>query len=209
MKNTALVAIFFGIATFVVSCGNNKYNGRKLDLNVAPRQVVNDMSAVQTKNGHLVMRMSSPLMQRFKNDSTGIGYELFTGGFDVYAYDDSGLLETKIHSEKAKHVTSGKTEKWEAYGHVVVTNFIKGETMVTDTLYWNREKKKIFTPCFVKMYAPDGFMQGYGMESDEMARNAYILHPFNSYGIVRDSTEKPYVDTVNFIGPVYRRSGQK
>jgi hypothetical protein len=47
------------------------------------------------------------------------------------------------------------------------------------------------------------FMQGYGMESDEMARNAVIDNPFNSYAIVsRDSTETGYIDTANFIGPL-------
>ena len=40
------------------------------------------------------------------------------------------------------------------------------------------------------------------MHSDEMARNARILKPFDSYGIVgNDSTKLPYVDTVNFVGP--------
>jgi hypothetical protein len=49
------------------------------------------------------------------------------------------------------------------------------------------------------------FMQGYGMESDDMARNAVIEKPFDSYAIVsRDSTEISYIDTANFIGPRLR-----
>jgi hypothetical protein len=75
--------------------------------------------------------------------------------------------------------------------------------METDTLYWNREEGKIFTHCFVKMFTPDGYMQGYGMESDDRGRNAKILRPFDSYAIItNDSTTVRYVDTVNFIGPV-------
>jgi hypothetical protein len=46
-------------------------------------------------------------------------------------------------------------------------------------------------------------MQGIGMESDEMARNAVILNPFDSYAVVvKDSLEMPYIDSVNFIGPL-------
>ena len=77
---------------------------------------------------------------------------------------------------------------------------------MTDTLYWNREEKKIYTDCYVRLYSPQGFMQGYGMESDERARDAQLLRPFDGYGIIsNDTTRRVYTDTVNFIGPRYRR----
>ncbi len=201
IKQISLVAIAFVIATFLISCGGKTAEGELLDINAIPRQTVADMYAVQSNNGGLQMRMEAALMQRFQNDSTKISYELFPQGFDVYAYNKEGLLETHIHSLAAKHTTTKDEEKWEAYGDVVIKNFIKGERMETDTLYWDREKKTIFTHCFVKMYSPQGFMQGYGMESDEMARNANILKPFDSYGIIQDSTAEGYIDTENFIGP--------
>ena len=54
-------------------------------------------------------------------------------------------------------------------------------------------------------YSPDGYMQGYGMESDQRARNSIILRPFDSYGvIVQDSTEVR-IDSVNFIGPLIKK----
>ncbi len=203
IKNIALVVIAFVITTIVVSCADKTVVGEVVDINVIPRQTVDDMSAVQTKNGLLQMRMEAKKMMRFQNDCTNVSYELFPEGFDVYAYNEEGMLETQIHSEVAKHTTTQNEEKWEAFGNVVIKNFIKGERMETDTLYWDREQKKIYTHCFVKMFAPDGFMQGYGMESDEMARNANVLRPFDSYTVIgRDSTSIPYVDTVNFIGPV-------
>ncbi len=197
-----MVAIVIAVATFVVSCKPDG-NLQTLDLNKVPRQRVKDMYAVQTRDGMIQMRMQAKLMLRYENEKES--YELFPEGFDVYAYNNEGLLETRITSDAAKHTTTRNDEKWEAFGDVVIINFIKGERMETDTLYWDREQKKIFTNCFVKMFSPDGFMQGYGMESDEMARNANILKPFDSFGIVgRDSTGVVYIDTVNFIGPVIK-----
>ncbi|MBR7157100.1 MAG: LPS export ABC transporter periplasmic protein LptC [Bacteroidales bacterium] len=201
----ALVAIVTAIATIVVSCSDQTPQGQIIDINAIPRQTVKDMYAVQTNNGMLQMRMEAKLMQRFQNDSTKISYELFPEGFDVYAYNKDGLLETHIHSEVAKHSTTKHDEKWEAYGNVVIRNFIKGERMETDTLFWDRETKRIFTHRLVKMYSPQGFMQGYGMHSDEMARNARIMRPFDSFGIIsNDSTSTEYVDTVNLVGPQKR-----
>ncbi len=203
IKNIALVVIAFAVTTFVVSCADKTVEGEIVDINTIPRQTVDDMSAVQTKNGILQMRMEAKKMMRFQNDCTSVSYELFPEGFDVYAYNEEGMLETHIHSNAAKHTTTKEEEKWEAFGNVVIKNFIKGQRMETDTLYWDREQKKIYTNCFVRMYDPSGYMQGYGMESDEMARNANVLRPFDSYTIIgRDSTSVPYVDTVNFIGPM-------
>ena len=205
IKYVALVAIVTAIATIVVSCSDQTPQGQIIDINAIPRQTVKDMYAVQTNNGMLQMRMEAKLMQRFQNDSTKISYELFPEGFDVYAYNKDGLLETHIHSEVAKHSTTKNDEKWEAYGNVVIRNFIKGERMETDTLFWDRETKRIFTHRLVKMYSPQGFMQGYGMHSDEMARNARIMRPFDSFGIIsNDSTSTEYVDTVNLVGPQKR-----
>ena len=126
IKNIALVVIAFVITTIVASCGDKTAEGELIDINTIPRQTVNDMYAVQSKNGTLQMRMEAKLMQRFQNDCTNISYELFPEGFDVYAYNEEGLLETHIHSDVAKHTTTEDDEKWEAFGSVVIKNFVKG-----------------------------------------------------------------------------------
>jgi len=54
------------------------------------------------------------------------------------------------------------------------------------------------------MYSSAGYMQGFGMRSDDMARNAIIQRPFNSYGVVEQDTTKVVLDSVNFIGPFPR-----
>ena len=199
LKYIQMVVTATAVTTFVISC-KSEPESEPLDLQSVPVQTVQGMKAVQTSNGVLQMRMESNLLQRFENDT--LSYELFPEGFDVYAYNESGELETQIKSDVAKHTTTKKKEeKWEAYGNVVITNFLKGERMETDTLYWDREQGRIYTHCFVKMYTPQGFMQGYGLDSDERARNANILKPFDSYGIIRSDSTKRYIDTVNFIGP--------
>ena len=203
LKYIQMVVTAFAVTTFVISCKGEEAS-EPLDLSAMPVQTVQGMKAVQTENGLLQMRMEAQLLQRFDNDS--VSYELFSQGFDVYAYNEEGELETQIKSDVAKHTTTKKKEEtWEAYGNVVITNFLKGERMETDTLYWDREKGRIFTHCLVRMYSPSGYMQGFGMESDEMARNARIERPFDSYGIVSRDSTAIYVDTVNFVGPAVKK----
>lgn len=199
-----MVAVLWA-ATIAVSCSNKLRNVDADEISDAPAQVILDMDAAQTENGVVQMRLVAARMERYEKDSDQT-MELFPEGFNVLAYNEDGLLETQIVSDKAEHTVYGKTEKWSAYGNVVVTNYLEGQRLMTDTLYWDRERQRIFTDCYVRLYSPQGFMQGYGMESDERARDAQLLRPFDGYGIISDdSTGTVYVDTVNFIGPIYRR----
>lgn len=196
-----IMAVALPAAAIAVSCSGKLRNIDADKVSSAPTQVVENMFATQSDNGRLSMRMEADLMERFEK-GPGMSYEDFPEGFKVFAYNEEGLLETRIVSDKARHTTEEDNEQWAAYGNVVIDNFIKGERIMTDTLYWDREREMIYTDCYVRLSSPQGFMQGYGMESDEMARNARLLRPFDSYGIVaEDSTGTAYRDTVNLIGP--------
>lgn len=194
------MAVAFAAAILLFSCREDE--PVVFDFEQTPVQVVRDMSVLQTNRGEAEMRMHSPLMQRFDftKDSVRHTYELYTGGFHIDAYTENGELETTITSAEAKHITTSGQESWSAFGDVVIVNYLKGERMETDTLYWNREEKQIYTDCYVRLSSESGMMQGFGMTSDERARNAVILRPFDSYAVDRDSTYV-YVDTLNRMGP--------
>ncbi|MBR5498851.1 MAG: LPS export ABC transporter periplasmic protein LptC [Bacteroidales bacterium] len=200
-----MMATAAAVAFVVISCKGKLGEAAALDLSETPVQTVRDMFIVQTENSGLQMRAEAPLMEKYeKGDS--LSYELFPEGFNVFGYTEEGLLETRITSDNARHLKyKDGRETWEAFGNVVVQNLIKQETMETDTLYWDQKEEKIYTHRYVKMYSPQGFMQGYGMESDQRARDSKLFNPFNSYGIVAQDTTEVVIDTVNFIGPILKK----
>ena len=200
------IATAAAVAIVVLLClRKGKAGSEKLDFSKVPMQTVDDMFAVKTKNGLVEMRIEADKMLRFETDSTTM--EFFPEGFAVYSYTDEGLLETILLSDQARHITFKNTngEEWQAFGNVSVQNIIKRETMETDTIYWDQRVHQIYTDCYIRMYSPDGFMQGYGMRSDDKARNAIIRKPFNSYSVVVKDTTTVLVDSVNFIGPFLKK----
>lgn len=198
-----MIATALAVAFVVYSCKSKLGEAEALKIDETPMQSVRNMFIVQSENGQMQMRAYAELMEKYERDT--LSYELFPEGFAVYGYTDGGLLETEIVSDNAKHIKySDGRETWEAFGNVVVKNLIKQEVMETDTLYWDQKNERIYTHCYVKMYSPDGFMQGYGMESDQRARNSIIFNPFNSYGIVVQDTTEVKIDSVNFIGPLLK-----
>lgn len=199
-----MIATASAVAFVVYSCKGKLAEAESLILSETPVQKVNDMFIVQTENGRIQMRTEADLMERYENDT--LSYELFPEGFAVYGYTDDGLLETEIVSDNARHLKyKDGRESWEAFGNVVVKNLMKQEVMETDTLYWDQKNERIYTHCYVRMYSPKGFMQGYGMESDQRARNSIIFKPFNSYGIVVQDSTEVVMDSVNFIGPLQKK----
>ena len=199
-----MIATAVAVAFVVYSCKGKLGEAKDIVLEETPVQIVSGMFIVQSKNGDMEMRAVADLMEKYERDT--LSYELFPQGFAVYGYTDEGLLETEIVADNAKHMKyNDGRETWEAFGNVVVKNLIKQEVMETDTLYWDQENEKIYTHCYIKMYSPDGFMQGYGMESDQRARNSIIFNPFNSYGIVVQDSTAVVIDSVNFIGPLLKK----
>ena len=206
MRNTVhiskMIATATAVAFIVFSCKGKLDEAEVLDLKETPVQTVDDMFIVQTNNGIIQMRAEAPLMERYERDT--LSFELFPRGFFVYGYTEDEKLETEIVADKARHLKyDDGRESWEAFGNVVIKNLIKQEVMETDTLYWDQKNERIYTHCYVRLYSPDGFMQGYGMESDQRARNSIIFNPFNSYGIL-EQDEEVLLDSVNFIGPLKR-----
>lgn len=188
------------VAFVVIGCKSTLKTTESFDISQVPVQVVRGMSVVQTDKGCMQMRAEAPVMERYQSDT--LEWELFPEGFTVYAYNEQGNLETLLRADIAKHTKPNVgNEKWSAYGNVKVANLINGETMETDTLYWNRDKEQFYTDSYVQLYSPSGYMQGYGMESDQHARNSVILRPFNSYGIIQQDSTAVTIDSVNFIGP--------
>lgn len=199
-----MMATAAAVAFIVYSCKGKLGEAEVLNLKETPVQVVNDMFIVQSKNSEMQMRAQAPLMEKYENDS--LSYELFPEGFFVYGYDESGKLETEIVADNARHVKyDDGRETWEAFGNVVVKNLINKEVMETDTLYWDQEKELIYTHCYVQLYSPKGFIQGYGMESDQRARSNIIYNQFSSYAIMSQDSTKVVIDSVNFIGPFQKK----
>ena len=199
-----MIATAAAVAFVVYSCKGKLAEAETVILSEIPVQTVDDMFIVQTQNSITQMMVKAPLMERYETDT--LSYELFPKGISVFGYTEDGMLETEILADNARHLKyKDGRETWSAFGNVVVKNLINQETMETDTLYWDQENEKIYTHCYVRMYSPDGFAQGYGMESDQRARDTELFNPFNNYAIMSQDSTKVIIDSVNFIGPLQKK----
>ena len=128
-----LLAVTFVVASNFVSCSKGIAEADKLDLSTTPVQTVDDVFAVQTKNGEMGMRMEAVRLERYNKDGTKT--DLFPAGVSVFGYNEEGLLESVIVADEAEHtVPSSGDEIWKAYGNVILHNVLKQETMENDQI---------------------------------------------------------------------------
>ena len=200
-----MIATAATVAIIFFSCKSRLSEAERLDLSKTPVQTVDDMYIIQSEGGRLQMRIEADVMEHYDSDTMSV--DMFPKGLQVFSYNEEGELEAHLRSDNATHEKSkkGGEEIWKAYGNVVVKNIIKQETMETDTIYWDRKNQEIYTDCYVRLYSPDGFTQGYGLRSDEKVRNSAIMRPFNNYAVVVKDTTEVRIGSVNFIGPLLKR----
>ena len=178
----------------------------EVDFETTPVQSVRGMTVAEYQKADLNMEMRCRAMDTYKyvKDSVEIVKEIYSDGFEVYVYNEDGLLESQLIAEGAQHTMRDRQEEWLAFGNVNILNHVKGERIITDTVWWDKKQEQIYTNCYVVMTSPKGKLQGYGLTSDQRANRSTILKPFDSFGRVVSDSTKFYIDTVNFVGPMPR-----
>lgn len=189
-KRMVSIALSLVSAIVIFSCkGSIEKTDALSTVDTLSTQTVRGMEFIETKYGMVATRLQAPLMENYS--LLPDPFQIFPEGITVITYTPDGECETKITANSAIHYTQSENERWEVYGNVIIINYIEEQTLTTDTLYWDQANQRIFTNAFVKIFSPQGLMQGYGMESDEKAYNAVILTPFNSYRIFQRDSLSP------------------
>jgi len=133
---------------------------------------------VYTENGKVKLKIIAPVTEYYQNRAEP--YTEFPGGITVYTFSDSLEIESELTSKYANYYD--KKGLWSASNNVVAKNS-KGETLNTEQLYWDQNKKKIYTDDMVKITTSDGIQYGQGFVSDETFNNWEIKKPNSIYYI--------------------------
>jgi hypothetical protein len=160
-------------ATMFMSCNDQttKLTAIEDDKQV-PTLEFDSLNINYTENGILRMNMQTLLMQRFMLSEEP--YNIFPKGLHIYFHTAEHVLESEIVADYAFNQEKPE-ETWKAIGNVVIQNYLKQQTLYTDTLYWNRAQKTIHTDAPVRIVTPDNDLYGrYGMTSDERFENYEI-----------------------------------
>ena len=85
-------------------------------------------------------------------------YMEFPKGLEVFFYNDSMKIESEIRADYTIYYT--EEGLWHATGNVVALRLDNGDALNTEELYWDEEKKLIYSEAFTRVQNEDGTFYG-------------------------------------------------
>lgn len=158
------------IGTFLVLALQSCENDLKVVQTFANPEKVPDISmtnfeTIYSDSAKVKGKLTAPVLDRYNTDKKK--YSEFPKGLHVYFYNDSLKVNAEIVAKYA--INYDKTAVWEARNDVVVTN-TKGERLNTEQLFWDQNRKIIYTQKYCRITTPDG-MQHIGENGMEAKEN--------------------------------------
>jgi LPS export ABC transporter protein LptC len=129
-----------------------------------PEITAKKMEIIFSDSGKVQMQMFAESIRQFAKAERP--YIEFPDGIEVKFFDDSLHLESEIKANQAVYYTEERI--WEARGNVIAVNLQKGETLNTEELFWDENKKLIYSNSFSRIETTDGTFYGQnGFESNQ------------------------------------------
>ena len=102
-------------------------------------------------------------------------------GIEVNMYNEQGIKTTNLRAD------SGRYEKniriYRAYGNVVVVNLEQQQTLYTDQLNWDQNKREISTEKNIKIVTLKELLYGVGLVSNDEFSKYRITKPTGVFAV--------------------------
>lgn len=182
-KNKNIKAALIAGCFFFCSCENSQQEVNELGKKKIGKDIAENVESYMSQSGHVKAKLTSPLMVTTNLDTPIIE---FPKTLHVVFYNDSIKPESFLFSKYGRYLQ--KQGLVFLRDSVVVFN-IKGDTLNTNELWWDREKAIFYTDKKVVIHQADNqqFIGENGMQADQTF-NSWTL--FNGSGIrnIPDST---------------------
>ncbi len=147
-----------------------------VDRENTPGIIAKKNEIIYTENGIPRLKLIAPVTKSFQFAPEP--YTEFPEGIQLFTFSDGKSVESFLTAKYA--VYYDKKKIWEARHNVVAMNK-KGEILNTERLFWDEQKKIVYSNDFVKFTSVDGVIFGEGFEADELLENVEIK---NSSGTI-------------------------
>lgn len=174
-KNIVVLTLVGATSLFFVSCnGDPEAIVYLSDIKTTPGVTAYNSEVVYTEGGKVVLKVIAPetVYYQFADEP----YTEFPKGITVYTYDNELKQESSLTANYAIYYE--KKLLWQAKNNVVAKNR-KGEQLYTEELYWDQNKRIIYTNVNVKINSVSGIIYGKGMIADENFDNWEVKEPYD------------------------------
>lgn len=164
-----MLSITIAVGAMVMLVLFSSCSGRKKELGEAITE--RDSLPVMDTRGVVTLVSDSGIIRYRVNaeewkvyDRKSPSYWAFEKGVYVEKFDSLFQVEASIEADTAYYYD--KQKLWKLMSNVHIRN-LKGEKFDTDLLFWDQNKKKVYSDRQVRIEQPDQIIYAVGFESDE------------------------------------------
>jgi len=156
MRSTSIRYYFFALAFLMggllvfSSCENDPKVVDALFKKKISAEVAKNIESYLSQSGKVKAKLTSPYMLRYQADSP---YIEFPRTLHVDFYDDSTVIESTVDAKYAKYVEFD--HKVLLRDSVLVQSIKNGDTLRTQELWWDQDKKEFYTDKPAHVYQRD------------------------------------------------------
>lgn len=172
MKKIVIIAF----ALVYLAC-SSKRQGVNFDISTMPTQTVYDAETMFTDRGQLQMEVKQPVLYNYEDEERT---QISPIGIALSFYDkETNELQVYIRADSA--VNSQKSKLMRFYKDVQVFDYRTMDTIYTEAMYWDQDKRKIYSDVNTTVLKPREIITGTGFDSDEEMRNVKVRNPRISF----------------------------
>lgn len=178
--------------SFVSNCGED-----------VPTMTTDSVCTFISDSGYTRYRITTELWQMF--DDREEPFWRFPYGLELVQYDRQMRPTGNVVCDSAVYFS--RMRLWRLDGHVVMVNTLR-DTFLTEQVFWDQSKTKVYSDSFVHIVRSDRIIEGYGFESNQTMTAFSVNRPTGIFPVERRQ-QSAQADTVPLDSADYFNRGRR
>lgn len=176
-RNILFTLVAMSIA---LSCKNEVKSVIQQSTNpeVTPTMLTTDITTLVSDSGVTKYRITSQRWEMY--DESDTPNWVFPKGLFLEQFDSTLKVEATFECDSARYLKNSKL--WRFMGNVRSWN-TKNDLILTNELYWDQNKKKVYSDSFIHIEQPERTLEGYGFESNERLTTYKLKRPMGIFPV--------------------------
>ena len=133
-----------------------------------PKVTGSNIEVIFSDSAKVKVQILAPVFKQYIDDERP--HLEFPEGLEVYFYDDSLKIESKLTADYTIYYNEEKF--WHATGNVIAKQLSNGDQLNTEELFWDENSELIYSNTFTRIQNQDGTFYGKnGFESHQSLDN--------------------------------------
>lgn len=165
-----------------VSCEEEKryYVSNVGDSDTVPTMSTTNVNTFISDSGYTKYFIKAPIWNMYEEASEP--FWKFPEGVELEQYNKNQKVEATLRCDTAHYKSQRRI--WQLDGNVVMVN-VNRDTFLTNQVFWDQAKRKIYSDSFVHIVRTDKIIEGYGFESNEQMSAYEVKRPTGIFPVQR------------------------